>query len=100
MRAASYPRRGAQILTQRAEAELVLLCLDDGQYYALDEVGSRIWDLCDGTRSIAEIGVLLSQEFDAPAATIEADLLELLGELVDDKLVVVAEEPVVAPGPA
>ena len=30
------------------QGQPVLLRLDDGSYYAIDEVGAQIWELCDG----------------------------------------------------
>jgi len=71
----------------QGDEELVLLDPDNGHYYTLDEVGTRIWELCDGGRSIAEIAGALDEEFDAPPETIRADLLELLEELSDGGLV-------------
>lgn len=81
-------RRRDRVLTQRAAGQLVLLDLDGGQYYALDEVSGRIWDLCDGSRDVAALVDALCQDFEAPAETIEADVLAFLDEMVDEKLVV------------
>ena len=83
----SRPHRREGVLAQQVSGTLVLLSLDDGQYYSLDEVGIRAWELCDGSRSVAEIISILCQEYDAPAATIESDVLELLADLVNEKLV-------------
>ncbi len=82
------PKRKEKVLKQETPESVVLLNLDDGQYYALNEVGGRIWDLCDGSRSILEIVAVLCQEYDAPAETIEADVLEILEDLESAGLVV------------
>jgi hypothetical protein len=82
--------RYQQVIFQQVDGKQVLLNLADGQYYALDEVGSRIWALCDGTRAVSEIALLLSEEYDAPPETIESDALELLEDLLNAKLVVEA----------
>lgn len=84
----SQPRAREGILKQRVEDETILFHLEDGQYYALDEVGGRVWELCDGTRSVADVISVICREFEAPVETIEADVLELLGELASEKLVV------------
>ena len=76
------------ILKQEAEGVFVLLCLEGGQYYSLNEVGSRVWELCDGASPVSEIISTICEEFDAPAATIQADVLELLADLQNEKLVV------------
>jgi hypothetical protein len=74
-----------------AEGQEVLLNLADGQYYALDEVGSRIWSLCDGSRAVSDLMAVLCQEYDASPDVIESDARELLSDLLDAQLVVDAE---------
>jgi pyrroloquinoline quinone biosynthesis protein D len=68
---------------------LILLNPDDGQYFTLDEVGGRAWELCDGARTIADVAAVLQQEFDAPLSVIQADVLELLDDLGRERLVIV-----------
>lgn len=81
-------RRRDRVLTQRAAGQWILLDLDGGQYYALDEVSGRIWDLCDGSRDVAGLVEALCQDYDAPAETVEADVLAFLGEMVEEQLVI------------
>ncbi len=83
----SRPRRKERVLTQRAADNWILLDMEDGQYYALDEVSGRVWDMCDGSRRVADVIATLCQDFDAPAGTIEADVLEFLQEMSDERLV-------------
>jgi hypothetical protein len=84
-------RREDGILAQQAHGRTVLLRLDDGSYYALDEVGAMIWELCDGHRAVAEIVSLLCAEFDAPEATVRGDVLEFVGDLRRERLLVVED---------
>jgi Coenzyme PQQ synthesis protein D (PqqD) len=81
-------QRDDRVLSQVAADTLVLFHLDEGQYYAVDETGARVWDLCDGSRNVAELIAVICQEYEAPAETIQADVWELLTELVHEKLVV------------
>jgi coenzyme PQQ biosynthesis protein PqqD len=85
---ASRLRQRDRVLTQRAAGQWILLDLDGGQYYALDEVSGRIWDLCDGSRDVAGLVAALCEDFEAPAETVEADVLAFLGEMVEERLVV------------
>jgi coenzyme PQQ biosynthesis protein PqqD len=82
-------RRQDGVLAQQAEGQTVLLRLEDGGYYALDEVGATIWELCDGERPVGEIVAQLCAEFDAPEATVRADVLEFIGDLRRERLLVV-----------
>jgi len=85
---ADTPRRSARVLAQQAADSLLLLDPESGRYYTLDEVGARIWALCDGDRSIAEIVSALCEEYDAPPGDVESDARELLDELAGERLVV------------
>lgn len=85
-------RRRDGILAQEAQGQTVLLRLDDGGYYALDDVGARIWELCDGQLAAGEIVAILCAEFDAPESTIRADALEFMGDLRRERLLVVTSD--------
>jgi coenzyme PQQ biosynthesis protein PqqD len=82
-------RRQDGVLAQQAHGKTVLLRLEDGGYYALDEVGAMIWNLCDGRRAVADIVAILCAEFDAPEATVRADVLEFIADLRSERLLVV-----------
>jgi hypothetical protein len=83
----SRPNKRDQVLARQTSGGLVVLDPKSGHYYSLDEVGARIWELSDGTRTVSEIVATLCREYDALAATVEEDALELLGELADEELV-------------
>ena len=80
------PVRRDGILAQEAQGQTVLLRLEDGGYYALDEVGARVWELCDGQRSLEDIVAVMREEFEAPAETIAADVIEFVEELRGEQL--------------
>jgi hypothetical protein len=85
------PRDG--IVKQEVSGALLLFNMEDGQYYTLNDVGRRVWELCDGTRSLSDIALDLANEYDSPAAAIREDVVELVGDLRDaDLLVPIVEE--------
>ena len=61
--------------------------MQDGNYYSLNEVGCRIWELCDGNHTVGQLVEALAAEYEAPAETIEKDIFELLEELRSGKLI-------------
>ena len=83
----SQPAHATKVIAQKAKDLLVLLDLDTGEYYNLDEVGTRIWELCDGARTVADIARHIGEEFDASSQAVERDVLIFLEELAQDKLV-------------
>src|SRR5580700_8329572 len=84
----SYPKRQEQIVVQKRSKDVLLFNMDDGSYYALNEVGSRIWELCDGAHGVAQLVSLVAKEYDAPAKIIEMDILEVLQDLRSKNLIV------------
>lgn len=82
--------RRDRVLTQQAADTMILLSLDNGQYYELNDVGRCVWELCDGTRRIDEMVSMVCDTYDASAEAIRADVMELLQELVEEKLLAIA----------
>jgi hypothetical protein len=93
MEAESHPRRGEQVLARQAADSLVLLDPKSGEYFSLDGVGARIWELCDGTRSVEEITDVITSEYGEGRSTVESDVRELLGDLASERLVVDVGSP-------
>ena len=87
MDADSRPQRRSDVLAQAAGDTVILLTPDSGEYFTLNEVGGRIWELSDGSRSVAEIVAVLVEEYDAPQEEIQADALDVLGQLARERLV-------------
>lgn len=56
----------------------ILLDLDSGRYWGLDEVGTRVWALLKRGVDVADIVGRLEEEYDVARATLEADLEALV----------------------
>lgn len=69
-------------------AEAILLNLESGLYFGLNEVGTRAWELLQ-THDVAGACDALASEFDAPVEQIRADVLALTGRLVAQGLLAV-----------
>ena len=57
--------------------------------YSLNETGVAIWVRMDGVRSLRQIAGELADDYAAPVAVIERDVVVLVNELVRQKMVVV-----------
>jgi hypothetical protein len=83
----SILRHSDDVLFQQVGGEAVLLDLASEQYFGLDMVGTRIWELIDGRASLGTIHSTLCSEYDAPADRIRADLQVLAQRLLEAGLV-------------
>jgi len=66
----------------------VLLSVDDGSYFSLNEVGALVWNLCDGDRTLAEVVDGVCAEFDAAPEEVTPDVVSLVDDLASEKLLV------------
>jgi hypothetical protein len=79
--------RSEEPLTAVVDSETVMLSPDQGEYFALDAIGTRIWELLEEPRSIDEICVTLCAEYEVDPETCRRDVTALTGELHEAKLV-------------
>jgi len=76
-----------QILVQELDGEAVLLHLPSGQYFGLDEVGTRIWALLqEGLHGAALLQTLLD-EYEVTETECRAHVAEFLESLAAAGLV-------------
>ncbi len=82
------PMRSARILAQSVDDATVLLSLDEGTYFRLNEVGGVVWELCDGGHTVQDVVDAICDLYDAPEDEVRRDVLDLLHELASERLVV------------
>jgi len=74
-------------LAATVDQEIVILSVERGSYYGLDDIGSEIWQQMATPVSIGALCDALAAKYDADRATIERDVLTLLETLVAEGLV-------------
>jgi len=80
--------RGAGLIEAEADGELIGLHIGNGTCYAFNSTATRVWQLIEQPKSLAEICGVLGQEFDVDSATCEAEVRDLLDELARDGIVI------------
>ena len=91
-----YPTPHSQVAGRVIDGEAVLVLSDSGQVEILNEVGARVWELADGTRSLAQIVSAVTDEFDVGADEASVDVLAFMDRLVAEHIIIMRDEP----GPA
>jgi hypothetical protein len=76
---------------QILDGDGILLDLRNQLYFGLDDVGVRIWELVRETGSEQGIYAALVKEYDVPPEEIRRDLAEWLDDLIERKLLEVAQ---------
>jgi len=77
----------ANVLFQQINNECVLLDMDSEQYFGLDDVGARMWQILSENEDTEKVVTLLLAEYDIDEATLRQDLLNLIAELGNVKLI-------------
>jgi len=80
-------RIGEDTVFRELAGEAVLLQLQAGMYFGLDPVGTRLWELMAERGHLRAVLDCAQQEFDVDPVTLERDLLALVTQLEEKKLV-------------
>ena len=70
--------------------EAVILGLESGQYYSLNDVGTRIWDLVQLPTAVIELRDRIVAEYDVEFERCEQDILEVLEDMASEGLIEVS----------
>jgi hypothetical protein len=82
-------KRDPSLLFTRVDDDLVLFSANEGMYYGMQVVGSRIWALIEDEVSVAEICDKLLEEFSVDRETCEREVMQFVEQLAEERIVVV-----------
>lgn len=77
------PKRTDQVYWQFSDDVIVLKDAETGWFYRLNDVGTLIWELVDGTHTIDDIVREVLNEYDVTPEQAHADVMEFLENLRD-----------------
>ncbi len=83
--------RSDDFLASTVENELVMISLERGHYYALDDIGSHIWEILAKPTTVAELCTQMQSRFAVAPAECEADVHAFLAELLEEGMVHVVD---------
>lgn len=74
------PRRNERVAARVVEGKALIVVIDQKQLHTLNEVGTRVWELCDG-RSLDAIAAAIVHEFEVDEQTALRDVQRFVAEL-------------------
>jgi hypothetical protein len=83
---------GSAVVFRELDGEAVLLNLDTGVYFGLDEVGTRVWALLVEHGTLERICSQLVEEYDVELTVLEQDVSRLVEQMRDKGLIVLGSE--------
>jgi hypothetical protein len=89
----SYHRYRDDVVCRVLDKESVLLDLSSGSYFTLNEVGALVWQNLDGLSPLRSVIPKLMALYDVDPETAEQDVLELVEDLLRERLIEQQETP-------
>ena len=80
-------KRKQNQLFSEIDGEVVMLSVENSEYYGMDAVGSRIWQLLENERSYDNLIKTLLEEYEVTEEQCRTDSLAFLEQLFEKKLV-------------
>jgi hypothetical protein len=71
------------------DGEKVMLNIENGKYFGLDSIGSRIWELIEKVHTVQEVVDALLTEYDVEEETCQNEVLMFLNTLHAQGLVAI-----------
>jgi hypothetical protein len=74
--------RNSKTISGRLLDELVLMDIEQGRYFSLNPVATRVWDLMEKQMSAEELSDRLTEEYDVDSSRCMEEVKELLYGMV------------------
>jgi hypothetical protein len=80
-----------QVLRELIDGEVVIINMQSGSYYSLTDTGAIVWEMLEQAWGQADMLDRLVAQYDAEADTIAQSLDQILDQLQNENLILVAE---------
>jgi len=92
-----YFKRNKEVVWRSLGDDCILLHLESGVYYTLNEEGRMLWEALDGENKLAEIRATILEQYEVDTGTIQKDLIEIMEDLIKEDLVEYDKNPYLEP---
>lgn len=82
-------QRNPELLSSKIDSETIMMNMHDGNYYGLNEVAGRIWEILENPHTYKDLIKILLSEFDVTEETCSKDVSGFLNKLEEKKLIIV-----------
>ena len=77
------------MVSSSMDGETVMMSIENGEYYGLDPIGSRIWEIIENPIEVTKLIEMLLDEFEVSREQCQEDTLEFLNHLFEKKLLTI-----------
>ena len=79
--------RKSNLLFNEIDGEVIMLCVENSEYYGMNNVGSRIWEILEKPHRFKELIAKLMDEYEVSEKQCIKDTMAFLNKLSDKKLI-------------
>jgi hypothetical protein len=83
--------RSPSVVTSEVDGEVLMMSIEQGRYFALNEVASDVWQRLESPCSFADLIDGLAASYDAGPAVITADMIVLLRDMLARDVIVLRQ---------
>ena len=85
----AQPKKHPRTASRLVDGEAVIVLPGEGMVKVLNAVGSRVWELADGARTVGEMVETIHDEYDVDREQAQEDVVEFVSTMVAANLLIV-----------
>jgi hypothetical protein len=86
-----YQPNSPHVIHEVIDGEAVLISMETGSYYSIDNVGATIWSYIESGLGVAQIIEAIISQYAGDRVQIENGVDQLISQLLEERLIVPAE---------
>ncbi|MES2355952.1 MAG: lasso peptide biosynthesis PqqD family chaperone [Pseudomonadota bacterium] len=79
--------RNPDLVATKMDGEVVMMSIELGEYFGINSVGSRIWELLESKQSISEICKHICDEYEVDSEQCQLDVLAFTNDMLARNIV-------------
>lgn len=87
MNISDKPLQNTDTAVRKIDDVFYVMHPDTSELHNFNDVATRVWELVDGQRTVAEIAAVITDEYEVEPAVAEADILAFLDELLQKDII-------------
>jgi hypothetical protein len=80
--------RADNVLAASVDGEIVLMSIERGSYYGLENTARCIWDLLESPKRLEDLCALIKQKYRDKDGIIDRDVMRFVAEMANEAIVV------------
>lgn len=79
--------RNPDLVATEMDGDLVMMSIERGEYYGLNAVASRIWELLEAPMRVKELCNQLTREFEVDGEQCRLEVMTFVNELFENEMI-------------